>query len=285
MGERFVRGLALVLISGIAVAWSADDRSHFDVVSVKVNTDDPAKGPYSDKCTGGPGQRSPSLWICPHTNPIALLNGAFGLEVYQFPERPSWMVPDFLSVSARLPANTTKDQFQEMLRNMLIERFSLVWHWKESEATKYRLVRDPAGVKLHESAPDAGPAVVNYGVPGGTTLGKDRFPILPEGVSALVGMANHHRWRSSNVTTADIAFVLRLELKTEVVDQTGLTGHYDVDLRWESPSVDMGPGVVPFEGPDAKTEFRNKLGLRLEPMKGMVRTFVVDHMDRVPTGN
>jgi uncharacterized protein (TIGR03435 family) len=44
-------------------------------------------------------------------------------------------------------------------------------------------------------------------------------------------------------------------------------------------------GGAPFEGPDAKTEFRNKLGLRLEPVKGTIKTFIVDHMDRVPTEN
>jgi uncharacterized protein (TIGR03435 family) len=261
--------------------------SHFEVVSVKLNTQDPAGGPYSDKCTGGPGQQSPSLWICPRTNLIGLLNQAFGLEVYQFMPRPDWMVRTFLTVETRLPADTTKAQFQEMLRNMLIERFGLVWHWKESEATVYKMVRDPAGAKLRESAPDASAAVVNYesGRPAGTTIGKDRYPILPEGVSALVGMNNHHRWRSSNVTTADIAWVLRWEFMTDVIDETGLTGHYEVDLHWESPNADMGAGAIPFEGPDAKTEFRKQLGLRLEPIKGTVKTFVVDHMDKTPTGD
>ena len=38
---------------------------------------------------------------------------------------------------------------------VLQERFGLKWHWKESDATVYRLVPDAGGVKLHESAPDA----------------------------------------------------------------------------------------------------------------------------------
>ena len=83
----------------------------------------------------------------------------------------------------------------------------------------------------------------------------------------------------------DIAAVLQREFQTDIVDQTGLTGHYDVDLRWETPPSETTPATRPFEGPDAKTEFRNRLGLRLESMKGKIRIFVVDHIDRVPTEN
>jgi uncharacterized protein (TIGR03435 family) len=168
---------------------------------------------------------------------------------------------------------------------LLIDRFSLTWHWKESEATVYRLVRDPGGVKLHESSPDAGPAAATYGFPAGATLGKDRYPVLPEGVSGMVGMGNHNLWRSSNVTTDDIAFVLRWEFRTDVSNETGLTGHYDVDLRWETTPMELAPAAPPWDGPDAKTAFRDWLGLRIEAMKGQIRTFVVDHMDRVPTEN
>lgn len=261
--RRFIRDLACFLAAGVVMAVSPrvvmaeDDMSHFDVVSVKLNLER-TDGFGSDfgKCIGGPGTQSPTVWICHRINVVFLLNNAFGLEVYQFNTRPDWMVGEILSVSARLPANTTRAQFREMLRNILAERFGLIWHWKEADGTVYRLLRDPGGVKLHESAPDADPAIADYGGrPAGVTVGKDLYPILPEGVSALVGLGNHNRWRSSNVTTADIAHVLRWELRSEVVDETELTGHYDVDLRWETPPIEYFPSAPPYEGPDAKTSF------------------------------
>ena len=58
-----------------------------------------------------------------------------------------------------------------------------------------------------------------------------------------------------------------------------------VDLRWETPPMESFPSAPAYEGPDAKTEFRNKLGLRLEPIKGKIRTFAVDHIDSIPTEN
>jgi uncharacterized protein (TIGR03435 family) len=285
--RRFFMGLTLVLIAVLAAMAQTDaTMSHFEVASVKLN-DQAGRGfgPDFGKCTGGPGDQSPTLWVCTRTNVVYLMGSAFALEVYQLPPLPDWMSHTFLSVSARLPQGATKEQFREMQRNLLIERFGFAWHWKESDATVYRLVRDPGGAKLRESAPDAAPAVVTYGQPPGTTLGKDRYPVLREGVPGLVSMNNHNRWRSSNVTTGDIAFVLRWEFRTDVKDETGLTGHYDVDLRWETPPLEIFPNMPPYDGPDVKTEFRNRLGLQVESTKGKVRTFVVDHIDRVPTEN
>ena len=259
--------------------------SHFEVLSVRLNNLSSEFGPDFGKCVGGPGTQTPTVWRCNKTNLIILIQSAFGVEVYQA-TFPDWMIRTFLSVSARLPQGATKEQFREMQRNLLIERFGLTWHWKEPDATVYRLVCDPGEAKLRESAPDADPAVVTYGNrPPGITLGKDRYPVLPEGVSALIAANNHHRWRSSNVTTGDIAWVLRWEFRTDVRDETGLTENYDAGLRWEAQAIEYFPSAPPYDGPDAKTEFRNRLGLRVEPAKGKIRTFVVDHIERVPTEN
>ena len=38
-----------------------------------------------------------------------------------------------------------------------------------------------------------------------------------------------------------------------------------------------------YEGPDVKTDFRNRLGLQVASMKGKSRTFVVEHIYGVPT--
>jgi uncharacterized protein (TIGR03435 family) len=79
-------------------------------------------------------------------------------------------------------------------------------------------------------------------------------------------------------------YVLRWEFRTDVIDETRLTGHYHVDL-WGTPPMEYAPAAPPYDGAEAKTEFRNKLGLRIEPVKGKIRTFVADHIDGAPTEN
>jgi uncharacterized protein (TIGR03435 family) len=61
-----------------------------------------------------------------------------------------------------------------------------------------------------------------------------------------------------------------------VVDQTGLTGEYDLTLHW-------APGNTP--APDSSepplfTALQEQLGLKLELKKVPIETIVVDHIDR-----
>jgi uncharacterized protein (TIGR03435 family) len=143
-----------------AMAQTDGTISHFEVLSLGLNNQGTDFGPYFGKCIGEPGKQSPTFWICNRTHIIFLIGSALAVEVYQLPPLPNRMAHTFLSVSARLPQGATKEQFREMQRNLQIERFDLTWHWKESDAIVYRLVRAPRGVKLREAAPDADPAVV-----------------------------------------------------------------------------------------------------------------------------
>jgi uncharacterized protein (TIGR03435 family) len=50
-----------------------------------------------------------------------------------------------------MPRDTTKAQFQEMLRNLLVERFHLVVHHETRTFPGYELVVDKGGLKLKEA--------------------------------------------------------------------------------------------------------------------------------------
>jgi uncharacterized protein (TIGR03435 family) len=73
-----------------------------------------------------------------------------------------------------------------------------------------------------------------------------------------------------------------------VVDKTGLTRKYDIELRWSPedshPNSDAGGGAT--EGPDVDffTAIQEQLGLKLIPAKGPVNALVVDHIEK-PSDN
>ena len=69
-----------------------------------------------------------------------------------------------------------------------------------------------------------------------------------------------------------------------VVDETGLKGNYDFDLKYtpDQPGA-AGPPDPPIF-PDLFTALREQLGLRLESHKGPVDFFVIDHVER-PSAN
>jgi uncharacterized protein (TIGR03435 family) len=66
-----------------------------------------------------------------------------------------------------------------------------------------------------------------------------------------------------------------------VIDKTGLTGKYDITLRWNSDqgfaSEDLERGA---SAPSIFTALKEQLGLELDSAKGSVKTLVIDHIER-----
>ena len=69
-----------------------------------------------------------------------------------------------------------------------------------------------------------------------------------------------------------------------VIDQTGLTGVYDFELRWNNDNLNPPPADADAF-PYLFTVLPDTLGLRLQARKVPVEMIVVDHVNRVPTEN
>jgi uncharacterized protein (TIGR03435 family) len=99
------------------------------------------------------------------------------------------------------------------------------------------------------------------------------------------------------------AFTLALErlVQRAVVDRTGLTGGFDLDLAYTPESFEVpfagnvvggsvggpegfGPGPPQRTGPSVFTALRDQLGLRLEAGRAPVDVLVIDRVEQ-PTEN
>ena len=74
-----------------------------------------------------------------------------------------------------------------------------------------------------------------------------------------------------------------------VVDRTGLTGTYDLQLTFTPDQLPPGPappGAPPIDtnGPSLFTALQEQLGLKLDSQKGPLEVLVIDRMER-PTDN
>ena len=78
-----------------------------------------------------------------------------------------------------------------------------------------------------------------------------------------------------------------------VVDKTGLTGLFDVDLSFTPAPDQLPPGPPPPgaqppaidpDGPTLLTALQEQLGLKLEPRRGSVDVVVIDSIEQ-PTEN
>ncbi len=198
-----------------------------------------------------------------------LIAAAYDLNPKTISGGPAWMNVDTFDIAAKTPGDVrpTHDEQMTMLRALLVERFGLKFHREQKEFAIYGLSVAKGGSRLKPTAntdlpPVMGPAVV--------------YPqkvVLP----------------GRNATTGDLSALLqRAIVDRPVVDQTGLTGHYDFDLDWAPDETqfggdvgkasDMAPSLPLFAA------IQQELGLKLEATHGAVSAMVVDGVEK-PSDN
>jgi uncharacterized protein (TIGR03435 family) len=154
-------------------------------------------------------------------------------------------------------------QFQQMVRQLLVDRFKLAVHSDTRELPIYALVVAKNGPKLQPAKnPDAG-----------TSLSSKRGQLTAKGASS-----------------AQLAQKLTRSLSDElgriVLDKTNLTGKYDLTLKWtpDTGSPPMLNGQPDTDAPSIFTAVQEQLGLKLESTKAPVPVLVIDHAE-LPSEN
>lgn len=303
MAIRVVAAVALVISTGLAAAQS---RLTFEAASVKpvvapdgmtVDGDRilvrKGSGAAVPRNTGGPGTADPSRIHYPLISLKALLSQAF--DSYAEIAGPGWLSTQLVQVDATLPPDTTKEQFREMLTNLIVDRFQLKYHSESKEITGYALVVAKNGLKLKESV-ELPASNDSAGDPQERPpIGPDGFPIRSRlepgkaGLAMYMGQRGRRRVYGQQQTTHELADFLGRMLfqdagpdspRVTVVDATGLTGKYDFELTFSrSGSVEADAF------PELFGALQSQLGLKLEPKKIPTRVLAIDHMERTPTGN
>jgi uncharacterized protein (TIGR03435 family) len=161
-----------------------------------------------------------------------------------------------------------------MLRNLLTERFGLVAHLQSKSMNRFELSVSKSGAKLHRAISHLGPARRGASAPSFDT---DGFPKLdpPSEDPQILTFQGRTRMFFPRMSMEDLADELSLKLDKPVVDRTHLDGLYDVVLYWSSDDA----------GPSLSQALSDQLGLRLELKKGDIQMLVVDHIEKLPTGN
>jgi uncharacterized protein (TIGR03435 family) len=150
---------------------------------------------------------------------------------------------------AKLPQEEQWKQDQSMLQGLLASRFKLRVHTETRKGDVYTLVLAKGGFKLKD-APES---------------------TEPSGYSWVNG---HIQVRKGPI--ASLVLSLSDTLGHTVVDKTGLTGNYDINLRWtpDDQQESSNGGVALFNA------LEEQLGLKLLISKGPVNIFVIDHVEK-----
>jgi uncharacterized protein (TIGR03435 family) len=160
-----------------------------------------------------------------------------------------------IAAKAEGDGTPTRNQFRQMLQVLLADRFALKVHRETRDMPVYVLTVGKGGRKFRESDPEA-PSNNYHGVNG-----RNQYVTL-----AQATMENLVDELSSQGTGRP------------VVDETGLTGHYDIRLE-ATPEFRISANPQP-EDLSIFTAIQEQLGLKLDPQTRPMDVLVIDHMEK-----
>jgi uncharacterized protein (TIGR03435 family) len=200
----------------------------------------------------------------------------------------SGRVSSHRAIDARPGRGVQIDEMKAMVRQLLAERFGLRAHSETRAADVYHLVlsrRDGAlGPKARRATIDCMSlyrGVLSRGQVPRDASSRDLCPPVD------VAMANNQMFNQqwNGMTLGFVASMLEARVGRAVIDRTGLDGLYDFDLTWPGEDRDATAGVPQVGAPQAfLPAIEQQLGLRLDPVRGMVDVLIVDAMER-PTAD
>jgi uncharacterized protein (TIGR03435 family) len=262
--------LGLAALVGFAVyAQEADNKDPlvFDVASVKpsVGTCPPVCGLIRPTVgTGGYHIEGAPLRL--------IMTVAYTVTDRQITGGPAWMNTDRFDIEAKAERSRTTDELHVMLQHLLEERFHMTIRREPRQESVWNMVVAKDGHKMTAHDPDD----KDYPPIGGQAAKTSDGGICP----GFVG---------KNVRMDYLAFFLSRGMDRMIIDKTGLTGRWDINLQYLPEALRQAAEAgntpaVSAECVDLAAALPRQLGLRLEAAKGPVDFLVVDHLEK-PSGN
>ena len=259
----------------------------FDVTSVKANTSGSGMVRMLPAANGG--------WQAENVSAGMLVRLAYQLQDNQLVGGPKWLFDDRFDVMGTGTAPGRDGPLFDKLKSMLTDRFKLVAHMETREQSMYALVLARRDGKLGEKmTPSTADCTPTSGPNGG---GRGQFAPPAPGERPRCGfMIGPGRINVGGQTMASFAQTLSRFAGGIVVDKTGLTGTYDVELTYAPdpgisptgrdlpPQPGAPPPVANSDAPSIFSAVQEQLGLKLESTKGPVDVLVIDSAER-PTPN
>jgi uncharacterized protein (TIGR03435 family) len=244
--------LSFALAAAVSAQGSPEKKPSFEVASIKPNKE----------TSGGSWSTSGGRQTIIGTTATVLIMSAFNVHDYEVIGAPSWSDSERLDVIVQAEGKPTREESCLMMQSLLEERFALKAHRETREGPVYRLVlakKDgtlgPQLLKTTSECGDKPPA----SVPWALQACRARTSLADMIMGATL---------FSGLTTALESLVDR-----RIIDETGLSGRFDVKLEWSRGQSDV-------ERPSIFTAIQEQLGLKLEPARGPISVVVIDSISR-----
>ncbi len=254
----------VVTVLSAQVIKSDGPKPQFEVATVRPNK--------SGESGASLGPRPGGRMIGTNQTVRNLIRNAFNVQPYQLIGGPDWVDSDRFDIQAKaadadLDAKgmLTYTQFALRLQSLLEDRFKMVTRWETRELPVYVLVLATPG-KL---GPKLKPHTGDCDRPPGSA------PPAPGTVTPNCGTrANAGKVTGTGIRMETFARNLSGGAGRHIVDKTGLSGSYDLELEF---TPDQSPDTT---GPSLFTAMQEQLGLKLDSQRAPIEVLVIDRVER-----
>jgi uncharacterized protein (TIGR03435 family) len=271
-------GVALCSIAVRAQEAAPAPLPTFEVASVKENMSGSQRVVF-------PGQL-PGRYTATNVPLIFIVQNAFQLRAHEIAGAPDWTFSTPFDITATYPPGIqpTGLEARLMVQKLLADRFGLVTHRETRELPMYALTVARGDGRL-------GPNLVRSDVDCEKWIAEKRpqrdaggpSPVAPSGFRPACMLNASVRYLTGGTRTIQqLTAALQSLVERPVVDRTGLSGTFDMDMKWTS-GVASAPGsnAAPVDdGASIFTALQEQLGLKLEAGRAPFEVLVIDSVSR-----
>jgi uncharacterized protein (TIGR03435 family) len=296
---------ALALVPVAAQAPPAATDLRFDVASVKPipqTVDEYFANPVGNvsaafRILTFPGGRLTATFVTLR----ALILRAYDIKDYQLEGGPAWISTARFEIDAKAVGEPSAQEFNAMLKALLVERFALRTRTEVRQLPHYVLTLARSDGTLGPSLKPTSAACLaeleerkrnpgqrsapNPLPPAGPIEEMREFALRPRcGVSSTGSSGGSSFISMGGMPLTALFSRISSELNAPVVDKTGLTGLYDILLKYEPVRPFTGLAASPagrdFPSPPLKSAVPQQLGLRLEEVKAPLDVIIIESVDQ-----
>jgi uncharacterized protein (TIGR03435 family) len=253
-------------------------RPEFEVASVRLAANAQGKSLL---------QAVPGRLLMTNLTPQRLILIAYGVQDYQLSGGPQWLNSEHYDIQATADSNATVQQMEgPMLQVLLEKRFQMTIHRETRQLPVYELVVGKRDVGLQQSkegsctpySQDSPPPAI----PAKPQTMFCGFHLTVDGLNRTLD----GKGVTMAMLAANLSRTYNSSLGRNVLDATGLTGTFDMNLNWSIDPLAPSETAPPQDrtGPSLFTALPEQLGLKLESAKGPVEVLVIDHIEK-PSAN
>ena len=214
-----------------------------------------------------------------------LIQMAYGVADFKIIGGPSWLRSALFDIWAKCDTSTddklrklsddeAKLEKQHMLQTLLADRFQLRVHQGTKKLPILALIAMRGGPKFRATKPES------QSLDQTEESGDPNEPRITSRGGPLGSEIIAH-----NISVKRLAELLSALTQTTVIDQTGLSGTYDLTLQWHPTELDSGSADNPdSQWPSIYSAIEEQLGLSLKATTGPVTVLIIEHVE-IPSEN